>query len=171
MNCEQCGAAMRADRERGCFVCDYCGSEFVPPPEADGVLVLGGTSQLCPVCAKPLSEGSLESHSLKYCTNCRGMSIPMDDLSSLIGALRVRRDRFGGAILPRDAADADRRLHCPACHAEMDAHPYDGGGNVNVDSCEACGLIWLDGGELRRIATAPDPEPKAGIDCGPSYSS
>ena len=40
----------------------------------------------------------------------------------------------------------------------MDAHPYGGGGNVNVDSCETCGLIWLDGGELRRIVAAPDHE-------------
>lgn len=40
----------------------------------------------------------------------------------------------------------------------MDGHPYGGGGNVNVDSCEKCGVIWLDGSELRRMAAAPDLE-------------
>jgi len=38
----------------------------------------------------------------------------------------------------------------------MAGHPYGGGGNLNVDSCEKCGVVWLDGGELRRIVAAPD---------------
>ena len=41
----------------------------------------------------------------------------------------------------------------------MDNHPYGGGGNVYIDSCEPCSVIWLDGGELRRIVMAPDREP------------
>ena len=40
MRCQNCAANMRADLEQGVFLCDYCGGEFVPPPEADGVLVL-----------------------------------------------------------------------------------------------------------------------------------
>ena len=38
----------------------------------------------------------------------------------------------------------------------MDAHYYAGPGNVVLDSCEDCGLIWLDRGELAHIAHAPD---------------
>jgi Zn-finger nucleic acid-binding protein len=159
MRCENCGANMRADLERGLFVCDYCSSEYVPPPEADGVLVLSETSWNCPVCAKPLSDGSLATYSLKYCPNCHGMLVMMDILTALIESLRARRDHFSGQVLPRGAEDADRHLHCPSCGSEMDAHPYGGAGNVNVDSCEKCDLIWLDGGELRRIVTAPDHEP------------
>jgi hypothetical protein len=33
----------------------------------------------------------------------------------------------------------------------MDTHPYSGGGNAVVDTCEECGLIWLDAGELAII--------------------
>ena len=33
----------------------------------------------------------------------------------------------------------------------MEAHPYFGGGNAVVDTCERCGLIWLDAGELAVI--------------------
>ncbi len=147
---------MRADLERGMFVCEYCGGDFVPPPEADGVLVLGESAQACPVCGVKLSDGSLQMHSLKYCTGCHGMLLAMERLTDLVEALRERRDRFSGRIEPRSAVDADRHLKCPSCKSEMDGHPYGGGGNVNVDSCEGCGLVWLDGGELRRIATAPD---------------
>ncbi len=35
----------------------------------------------------------------------------------------------------------------------MDAHPYYGGGNVVIDTCATCQLVWLDFGELRKIAS------------------
>jgi Zn-finger nucleic acid-binding protein len=38
----------------------------------------------------------------------------------------------------------------------MDTHPYAGPGNVIIDSCGDCWLLWLDRGELARIAHAPD---------------
>jgi Zn-finger nucleic acid-binding protein len=31
-----------------------------------------------------------------------------------------------------------------------------GPGNVVIDTCERCRVNWLDSGELRRIAVAPD---------------
>jgi hypothetical protein len=40
----------------------------------------------------------------------------------------------------------------------MDTHFYGGPGNVVIDSCENCCLTWLDGGELKRIATAPEEQ-------------
>ena len=159
MDCENCGAAMRPDLERGVFVCDYCGGEFVPPPDAGGVLVLGESTEECPICARHLSNGSLETYSLKYCTGCHGMLIAMDLLVNLVEAVRPRRGGFSGRVEPYRLVDADRHLRCPSCGSRMDGHPYCGGGNVNVDSCEKCGLVWLDGGELRRIAAAPDRDP------------
>jgi Zn-finger nucleic acid-binding protein len=47
----------------------------------------------------------------------------------------------------------------------MDVHPYYGPGNVVIDSCSACDLIWLDHGELTQITDAP------GRDRGSSDSS
>jgi hypothetical protein len=34
-------------------------------------------------------------------------------------------------------------------------HPYYGPGNVVLDSCESCELVWLDFGELKQIVDAP----------------
>ena len=34
---------------------------------------------------------------------------------------------------------------------------YGGPGNVILDNCDACGVNWLDDGELQRILGAPDP--------------
>jgi len=152
---------MRADRERGLFVCDYCESQAVPPADDDGVLVLGPANEKCPICTSTtspamLSNGSLESFSLLYCGHCRGMLIGMDDFQPLIAALRSHRDAPAAFLAPRSSTDAERTLQCPRCRAAMDDHPYGGGGNVNVDSCEECDVIWLDGGELRKIAAAAD---------------
>jgi Zn-finger nucleic acid-binding protein len=160
MTCEQCGAPMRADRERGLFVCDYCSSVATPPIDDEGVLLLGPAKEKCPICSasfnQTLSTGSLELFSVLYCERCHGMLIPMDDFQPLISALKVHRDGPAAFIAPRSSSDAGRSLQCPKCGASMDNHEYGGGGNINIDSCETCEAVWLDRGELRKIVSAQD---------------
>ena len=158
MTCERCGAPLRTDLDRGIYVCDYCGTEVRPPSESEGVLVTGDSHFACPLCHGKLADGALESVPLLYCPACHGMLILMNDFIPLLSLLRAHYTRFASFIAPR-ASDADRVLLCPRCNAQMDSHPYGGGGNVNVDSCESCESIWLDSGELRKIASAPDSEP------------
>jgi hypothetical protein len=84
------------------------------------------------------------------------MLIPMPALPALIDELQAVQS--GGALPqpPADAHDLERRINCPQCHHRMDTHLYAGPGNVVVDSCEDCSLIWLDRGELTHIVRAPD---------------
>ena len=84
------------------------------------------------------------------------MPISMGRLMPLVESLRSRCARAGRRVDPRSTADADRHLKCPSCESPMDDHPYGGGGNINVDTCEQCWAVWLDRGELRRIASAPE---------------
>ena len=159
MTCEHCGAPLRPDVDRELFVCDYCGTELLPPAAADGVMIIADSKFDCPLCKAKLADAALESIPLLYCRDCHGMLIGMDDLGPLVSSLRAHRDRPATYVAPRSQKDADRILHCPRCGASLDCHPYGGGGNVNVDSCEACETIWLDSGELRKIVAAPDYEP------------
>jgi Zn-finger nucleic acid-binding protein len=140
------------------MVCDYCGGEGVPPIDEDGVQVLGDTSKPCPVCKTMLSNGLIELQALLYCSHCHGMLISMEKFLPLVDELRARRDRPAQYVAPR-VDDSGRILQCPLCGRDMDDHPYGGGGNVNIDSCEGCAVVWLDGGELRRIIVAPDHGP------------
>ncbi|MFC2031008.1 zf-TFIIB domain-containing protein [Chloroflexota bacterium] len=48
-----------------------------------------------------------------------------------------------------------RKLPCPRCGIVMDTHPYYGPGNIVIDNCGRCNLIWLDSGELGTITNAP----------------
>lgn len=159
MTCEHCGAPLRPDLDRGLFVCDYCGTEFLPPAEAGGVIVIDDSKFACPLCKSKLADAALESIPLLYCRACHGMFIAMDHLGPLISSLRARRDRPAAYAIPRSDHDAGRSLHCPRCAAPLDCHLYGGGGNVNVDSCEPCESVWLDSGELRKIVAAPDYQP------------
>jgi TFIIB-like protein len=73
--------------------------------------------------------------------------------------LRALSRPSGSDIQPRDNSDADRKLSCPLCDRTMTGHPYGGPGNVNIDTCEPCSVIWLDRNELQRIVLAPDQAP------------
>jgi Zn-finger nucleic acid-binding protein len=151
---------MRLDREKGLFACDYCRGEAEPPMDVDGVQILGETSRPCPVCeGRRLADGMLEKQPLLYCQGCRGMLIPMEKFLSLVEHLRSLRERPAAFLSPRGNHDAERRLACPMCRGRMLNYPYGGGGNVHIESCPACSVLWLDRSELRRIVVAPDPRP------------
>lgn len=49
----------------------------------------------------------------------------------------------------------DAVISCPKCTADLDkAIVYD----VEVDACPRCGGLWLDAGEIQRLARLPDRE-------------
>ena len=166
MTCGNCGAPTRLSRDEGLMICDYCGSQAAPPTDEEGVVVLDPTKHNCPACATFLSHASLESRDLLYCTNCHGMLLEMEKLLPLLEVLREHRYWSRSSNTPR-VAGVGRLLHCPLCRDDMDEHLYGGGGNVDVDSCESCCVLWLDRGELSRMIAAPDRDPR---DLGTSAS-
>ena len=148
---------MRLEDGRDTLVCDYCGQVHVPEANDEGVRILGEPSALeCPVCAVPLVPASMARHRILYCTHCRGSLIPMGEFEALIGDLRA--EARGAVATPHAPAahELERRLRCPQCHEAMDTHFYCGPGNIVIDDCSRCELNWLDDGELRSIAHAPD---------------
>lgn len=157
-NCPACGAPLERGAGGESLTCAYCRSIYFPEKNDDGVRVLGpAQGEMCPVCAVPLMEASLEQVAIRSCTRCRGMLIPMDSFAALLDAVRV--GQAGGAAAgtgSADAAELERRLACPHCHGAMETHFYAGAGHVVIASCERCLLNWLDAGELARIAHGAD---------------
>jgi Zn-finger nucleic acid-binding protein len=148
---------MRLKADEDSYKCDYCHSVYLPDKDDDGVRVLGDpTGEPCPICTVPLVNAAIAKIRILYCPQCHGMLIPMAALQGLIDELQAVQS--GGALPqpPADAHDLDRKINCPQCHRRMDTHLYAGPGNVVVDSCEDCSLIWLDRGELMHIVRAPD---------------
>jgi hypothetical protein len=89
--------------------------------------------------------------------------MPMNVMPGLIEALRAGQDK-PAVQTPPDKGDLKRTIRCPKCNRRMDTHFYAGPGNVIVDSCGDCFLIWLDRGELMRIVHAPDEDDNIGSD-------
>ena len=148
---------LKADMES--FQCDYCQRVVLAEKKEDGVRVLNEPAgQDCPVCSTPLVRAALAKVPIVYCTGCRGMLIPMQALEALADELRTGQGSEAVPVVP-GKDELQRKINCPQCHHVMDAHYYAGPGNVVIDSCEDCCLIWLDSGELMRIARATNDSP------------
>jgi Zn-finger nucleic acid-binding protein len=154
-NCVNCGAPVSGDA-RGMLICGHCGTPQEPPATIEYLELEAETTTRCPVCSSLLRRARLEGYPLLYCAQCSGMLLGMDRFSEMVAAARFRERRSTPVVLPRRQTVDQRRLTCPECGRPMRAHIYAGPGNVVIDTCERCELNWLDGGELRRIAAAPD---------------
>ncbi len=155
MNCPNCGAAMRLEKDREYFTCDYCKSLHFPAPNADGIRVLGEPSELeCPLCWVPLVHAAAGGQRVLYCERCRGLLAAMDVFLVMLEELRAAR-RSGSQPRPTNWDELRRQILCPECQTPMHTHPYAGPGNVVIDNCPRCRLNWLDHAELRRITAAP----------------
>ena len=144
---------------RGYFFCRYCGSFHFPETAGDdGVRVLSAIedSLTCGVCAKPLASALLdEAHPVQYCRNCRGVLMSRRDFALVVHRRRAWATGTPAPPVPLNQTELTRKLVCPKCRKPMATHPYYGPGNVVMDSCEPCELVWLDFGELKQIVAAP----------------
>ena len=152
MNCPACGAEMAWIANRHHFRCAYCGRFEFPEETGDGVSVLsepfGGS---CPVCQLPLQAAEIEGESVGYCGQCRGFLTSLTAFGRIVTQRRAKHGPNERRADPFDPEELRRVLNCPHCRGHMEAHPYFGGGNAVVDTCDRCNLIWLDAGELAVI--------------------
>jgi Zn-finger nucleic acid-binding protein len=152
MNCPGCGAAMKPAGNRNYFLCAHCGSYHFPAETGDGVSPTSDSAGCtCPVCAVPLVDALVDGEIVAYCGRCRGFLTLIPTFGNIVGKRRSHHSPNEQQPAPFDPVELKRGLKCPKCRLRMEAHPYFGGGNAVVDTCERCRLIWLDAGELAVI--------------------
>ena len=151
-NCHNCGAPLSAGAGEA-LVCGHCGSVEARVAVFYDLETVGPGSAACPQCHTSLSEARIEGCPVQYCPSCHGVLVEMKQFVALSEAVRAREPRTGVA-LPRRQRPGERVLSCPICSERMLSHFYAGPGNLVLDTCEPCGVNWLDPGELRRIARA-----------------
>jgi Zn-finger nucleic acid-binding protein len=162
-DCRNCGAPQRIIRDKGLFVCDHCGSQQEGPAIPEELEFLGETSQACPICSTPLWKSRLHSQPLLCCPTCGGLLIAMNLFVTIIDAVRAYDVSTIRSSAPSRQKPGERTLDCPSCGQPFVSHHYGGPGNVVIDTCSRCLVNWLDQGELRRIALAPD-RPRSFVD-------
>jgi len=90
-----------------------------------------------------------------HCPQCQGLLAMQSTFPAIVRRIRARAKGAPARPRPLDREELERRLICPNCGQTMDTHPYAGPGNVVVDVCARCELIFLDNGELSAIRDAP----------------
>jgi len=156
MNCPNCGARMRLDEGADHWSCDFCLTLHAPDPDEDGLSLLGAAQEDCPLCRRPLNHAVLAGVRLLSCPECHGILMPMEGFVPVAERLRANLPGTSIPLAPPPERQLQRRITCPRCRQTMNTHLYGGPGRIIIDSCETCAQVWLDGGELRRVASAPD---------------
>jgi Zn-finger nucleic acid-binding protein len=139
--------------------CRHCGTfEFLERTDADGVQLLERQPDAvpCPLCRAALAKALLDGrHSVQYCEQCRGVAMERASFADAVVGRRAQATGPGVQPAALDRKELERRVTCPSCRRMMDVHPYFGPGNVIIDTCGKCDLVWLDFGELKQIENAP----------------
>ncbi len=157
MNCPSCGGPITLEADDDYLRCNFCGEVHFPDADPDGVRVLGEEArESCPLCAVRLVHAAIARHRIRFCPHCRGMLVLIDDFVFIVDDLRTMRGTSSAPARPPDPKSLERHIDCPVCHRQMDTHPYCGPGNIVLDTCEQCGVHWLDHSEIDRVARAPD---------------
>jgi len=96
-----------------------------------------------------------DEHPVDFCTTCRGVLLPRGAFAMATNKRRAWATTPPAEPLPLDRSELQRHLMCPKCRRRFETYPHLGPGNVVIDNCVRCDLIWLDFGELRQIEQAP----------------
>jgi Zn-finger nucleic acid-binding protein len=103
----------------------------------------------------------VEEEKVACCESCRGLLTTRSSFQVILERRRARAPVTRTDPKPIDPRELERSVSCPVCRRRMETHPYYGGGNVVIDSCDACQFVWLDAGELTRLGDwAPHKRPR-----------
>ncbi|MCA9036899.1 MAG: zf-TFIIB domain-containing protein [Planctomycetaceae bacterium] len=159
INCPQCGGLVQPVAGHEYFTCRFCTSLVFStdhPLAKDRITPTGQMLESrCPCCSVPLATGALDDQPAAFCEECCGVLMSRPQFATALRQRRARRTNLDSELAPPiDTRQYERRIHCPNCRRKMDVHPYYGPGNVVIDSCCDCNLVWLDHGEMSRIERA-----------------
>ena len=91
-----------------------------------------------------------EGHRLHRCIGCTGLLLSQ---SSLKYIQKEDEDRLRELLDGSEDSPSKKRgsRKCPSCGKAMKSVPFEWNAGFEVDVCDSCSLIWLDGGEIRQI--------------------
>jgi Zn-finger nucleic acid-binding protein len=141
------------------FRCSHCGTYHFPHAiEADGIRIVGRPvdAPRCPICGTGMAHAVLDDdHPIDFCATCRGLLLPRAAFAHVTSTRRAWATSPPAEPIPLNREDLARELECPKCGRLFETYPHYGPGNVVIDNCTACDLVWLDFGEMRQIVDAP----------------
>lgn len=108
----------------------------------------------CPKDWTPLRKERRSAHrrtvEADVCPKCNGVFLDTKEIQVLTGGSNLH-----DLLTKYLGLDSDSPLVCPNCGGLMDGEDA---GDVRVDVCLDCNGVWLDAGELKRLAEMDDAE-------------
>lgn len=108
----------------------------------------------CIECGAAPGERRVAGEALFECRSCGSVRVPrpaLNRLRSLSSSSDAAiADLLSGPPGERSAPRGLRQRRCPACKGPLLSHAF-AGGNVRVESCEACDLVYLRRPELAAL--------------------
>ncbi|HUR68834.1 MAG TPA: zf-TFIIB domain-containing protein [Candidatus Thermoplasmatota archaeon] len=101
-------------------------------------------ARLCPRDRTPLHEQRAGRVNVDLCPQCKGTFLDGIELRRIVGDAELAL-----ALAEKQGAAAAEACKCPACGAAMYLDEVDG---IALDHCATCLGVWLDAGEVERVA-------------------
>ena len=92
---------------------------------------------------------------IDFCAKCRGILLPRATFARVVSKRRAWATAPPAEPVPLERKQLQRRVTCPRCAGNFETYAHSGPGNVVIDNCIKCDMIWLDFGEMRQIVDAP----------------
>ena len=109
-------------------------------------------SRTCPICSVALNVSYAEDVEIDVCTNCNGVYLAHGEIKKITANSKLHAhfmSTLGSAQISP--------LMCPGCLSSMRLQYLQ---DTEIDTCAMCKGIWLDPGELQKLAgVAPSSIP------------
>ncbi len=128
-------------------VCPSCRKPLV---KTEGLASVGAKGPVCPICKIPVYPATLDSHEVIHCAECEGLGVSREVMMKLqpqgkkevqIGP-EEREHKTPAFFEPRKKPSF---LICPFCGKRMEPVKL---GKTELDVCEKCAGLWLEGPKL-----------------------
>jgi len=111
----------------------------------------------CPKCGTELKKMFFKSVPVDYCSKCNGLLLPSNDLNVVVDDFIATRDVPNARIeLDKDVVGkygiSEVNAKCPRCAKKMAKLNYAYDSNIIIDKCAECDVLWVDGGEMLKLA-------------------
>ena len=108
----------------------------------------------CPACGKLLAEAAYEGLPVWHCEACRGRLVERSRVEAIKEKYGASTDDLVEEVESERRSDTPGPVNCPRCGKPMAKSAGPGPVPFDMDSCEACKLVWFDGGELALLQFA-----------------
>jgi Zn-finger nucleic acid-binding protein len=109
----------------------------------------------CPTCSIPLEGGVFGASRFEECPQCAGVWILEQALKAIESGSAHNLEQLDSMETPAHPVTptASERA-CPACGQTMQRFRFLVTTNIELDRCETCEGLWVDDGELAKMADA-----------------